>query len=86
MAKRLRVWMAMTVVVNGVVLGVSGRWNDPWLWTYCAIWTATISYGLLGISDDLAQERFTPPVKGADARRASRGPDRGPGPPADRGA
>ena len=24
-------------------------------------------YGLLGISDDLAQERFTPPVKGADA-------------------
>ena len=42
MAKRLRVWMAMTVVVNGIVLGVSGRWTDPWLWTYCAIWTATM--------------------------------------------
>jgi protein-S-isoprenylcysteine O-methyltransferase Ste14 len=59
--------MAMTVLVNGIVLGVSGRWTDPWLWTYCAIWTATMSYGLLGISDDLARERFQPPVKGADA-------------------
>jgi protein-S-isoprenylcysteine O-methyltransferase Ste14 len=66
MLKRLSVWMGMVVVVNGIVLGVSGRWHDPWLWTYCGIWTATITYGLLGIGNELAAERFTPPVKGAD--------------------
>ena len=67
MFTRLRVWVGMVVVVNGAVLGVSGRWTDPWLLTYCGIWTATLSYGLLGIDADLAKERFEPPVKGADA-------------------
>lgn len=67
MFKRLPVWIGMVVVINGLVLGASGRWTDPWLWTYCGIWTATLSYGLLGIGDDLAQERFRPPVTGADA-------------------
>jgi protein-S-isoprenylcysteine O-methyltransferase Ste14 len=67
MYKRLPVWIAMVAVVNGIVLGVSGRWTDPWLWTYCGIWTATLTYGLLGIGNDLAQERFRPPVKGADS-------------------
>jgi protein-S-isoprenylcysteine O-methyltransferase Ste14 len=67
MFTRLRVWIGMVTVVHGVVLGFSGRWTDPWLWTYCEIWTATLSYGLLGIDNDLAQERFNPPGKGADA-------------------
>jgi protein-S-isoprenylcysteine O-methyltransferase Ste14 len=67
MYKRLPVWIGMVTVVNAIVLGVSGRWTDPWLWTYCGIWTATLSYGLLGISNELAQERFKPPAKGADA-------------------
>jgi protein-S-isoprenylcysteine O-methyltransferase Ste14 len=66
MYKRLPVWIGMVVVVNGIVLGVSGRWHDPWLWTYCGIWTATLTFGLLGIGNDLARERFKPPVKGAD--------------------
>jgi protein-S-isoprenylcysteine O-methyltransferase Ste14 len=57
----------MTLGVSGLVLGLSGRWTDPWIWTYCATWAATITYGLLGIDDDLARERFEPPARGADA-------------------
>jgi len=66
MPKRMKIGLLMTIGVSTLVLGLSGRWTDPWIWTYCAIWAATVSYGLLGIDDDLARERFDPPSRGAD--------------------
>jgi protein-S-isoprenylcysteine O-methyltransferase Ste14 len=57
----------MATGVTVLVLGLSGRWTDPWMLTYCATWAATVTYGLLGIDDDLARERFEPPAPGADA-------------------
>ncbi|MEN3336626.1 MAG: hypothetical protein V7647_302 [Acidobacteriota bacterium] len=67
MRKRFTVWLLMTVGVSAFVCLLSGRWADPWLWTYCAIWIATVTYGLTGIGDDLARERFQGTVKGEDA-------------------
>ena len=67
MPKRLKIWLLMAIGVSALVLVLSGRWTDPWIWTYCATWAATVTYGLLGIDDDLARERFDPPSGGADA-------------------
>jgi len=67
MPKRLKIGLLMTLGVSALVLGLSGRWTDPWMLTYCAAWAATVTYGLLGIDDDLARERFEPPARGADA-------------------
>jgi protein-S-isoprenylcysteine O-methyltransferase Ste14 len=67
MKERMRAGLLMTVGVSTGVLTLSGGWSDPWIWTYCVIWTATATYGLLGIDDDLARERFSPPSRGADA-------------------
>jgi protein-S-isoprenylcysteine O-methyltransferase Ste14 len=67
MPKRLKIGLLMTIGLNGLVLGLSGGWKDPWIWTYCAVWAATVAYGMLGIDDDLARERFEPPSRGADA-------------------
>jgi protein-S-isoprenylcysteine O-methyltransferase Ste14 len=67
MPKRLKIGLLLTIGVCTLVLGLSGHWSDPWLWMYCATWAATITYGLLGIDDDLVRERFEPPSRGADA-------------------
>ncbi len=67
MPKRLKIGLLMAIGVSALVLGLSGRWTDPWMWTYCLTWAATVTYGLLGIDDDLARERFEPPSRGADA-------------------
>jgi protein-S-isoprenylcysteine O-methyltransferase Ste14 len=64
--KRLRIWAALSAVLTVVVLGLSGRWEDPWLLTYCAIWSVLFLGAMLGIDDDLARERFAPPEPGAD--------------------
>jgi protein-S-isoprenylcysteine O-methyltransferase Ste14 len=61
----LRVAIAM-IVVSVLVLGLSGQWTDPWLWTYLAVWTVLVLYGLTSIGDDLVRERFSPPEPGAD--------------------
>ena len=45
---RLARLLKAAVVMGGIaaiVLGLSGRWTDPWLWTYLAIWSALITYG-----------------------------------------
>jgi protein-S-isoprenylcysteine O-methyltransferase Ste14 len=67
MPKRLKIGLLMTIGASTLVLSLSGRWTDPWIWMYCATWAATVGYGLLGIDDDLARERFDPPSRGADA-------------------
>jgi protein-S-isoprenylcysteine O-methyltransferase Ste14 len=54
------------IIVTGIVLGLSGRWTDPWLWTYIGVWAVLSLYVLLWIDDNLAKERFSPPSPGAD--------------------
>lgn len=66
MRNRLSVWLVATVGLNTLVLTLSGGWSNPWLWAYCAVWSTTITYGVLGIDADLARERFDPPTQGAD--------------------
>jgi protein-S-isoprenylcysteine O-methyltransferase Ste14 len=53
-------------VVGIVVLGLSGQWTDPWLWSYLAVWAVLVVYALASIGDDLVRERFSPPNPGAD--------------------
>jgi protein-S-isoprenylcysteine O-methyltransferase Ste14 len=49
-----------------LILGLSGRWLDPWLWAYIGVLSACGLYATLRLSDDLARERFRPPEPGAD--------------------
>jgi protein-S-isoprenylcysteine O-methyltransferase Ste14 len=66
MASRLLKLTAAMTVITGLVLGLSGRWTDPWLLIYLAIWFSLAVYGIASIGDDLARERFSPPEPGAD--------------------
>jgi protein-S-isoprenylcysteine O-methyltransferase Ste14 len=63
---RLRRWCIVCAVLGGGLLTISGAWDDPWLWGYIAIWMSVFLYAILGLDDDLAQERFKPPTRGAD--------------------
>ena len=66
MAKRLKRWAIGTSLVGGLVFILAGTWRDPWLWAYVGVWALTAAYAVLGLDDDLAEERFRPPSQGAD--------------------
>lgn len=66
MRKRLIRWLLAMTVGGGALFVLSGRWTDPWLWSYVAIWAALGTYAMLVLDDDLARERFRPPSPGAD--------------------
>ena len=66
MLRRLIRWGMAVGLVGGVLLVTSGRWNDPWLWAYIAVFASVFLYALLSIDEDLARERFRPPNQGAD--------------------
>src|SRR4029453_13118030 len=66
MASRLLKLTAAMTVITGLVLGLSGRWTDPWLLTYLAIWFCLAVYGIASIGDDLARQPLRPPEPGAD--------------------
>jgi protein-S-isoprenylcysteine O-methyltransferase Ste14 len=66
MTKRLIIWSSGVSVITLLLFALSGRWTDPWLWSFVGLWAATTFYGLAGIDDELARERFRPPTKGAD--------------------
>jgi protein-S-isoprenylcysteine O-methyltransferase Ste14 len=66
MRRRLTRWIIAVGVVGGLVIGISGGWNDLWLWTYVGTWAALSLYALTSLDDDLARERFRPPEAGAD--------------------
>jgi len=66
MAKRLKRWALGTSLVGGLVFVFAGTWRDPWLWAYVGVWAATAAYAVMGLDDDLAEERFRPPTAGAD--------------------
>lgn len=66
MLKRLvRYFLAISVIAV-VLLALSGRWADPWMWTYIGIWAGLGAYAMVVLDDDLARERFKPPTPGAD--------------------
>jgi protein-S-isoprenylcysteine O-methyltransferase Ste14 len=64
--RRLTRWAAVTILIAVVVLGLSGRWTDPWLWTYVGVFCTAGLYAALFLADDVARERFRPPEPGAD--------------------
>ena len=66
MGRRLGRWFVGTSIVTVGLFALAGRWTDPWLWTYTAVWSALLLYALLLIDEDLAKERFHPPNRGAD--------------------
>jgi hypothetical protein len=67
MPARLR-RLALGILIPSLpLLAISGRWKDPWLWTFILVWSVMVSYALLNIEDDLAKERFRPPTRGADS-------------------
>lgn len=68
MVKRLTRWLLFSALLIGGVMLLAGRFDDPWLWGYAGVWLATSLYAMLSIDDDLAEERFSPPERGADGR------------------
>ena len=67
MRKRLTGWALAMVILGTLVFATAGSWRDGWLWAYLAIWAAMSFYGIAGIDNDLARERFRPPERSADA-------------------
>ena len=59
-------WLGFSVVLAAVIFALSGRWTDPWLWTYVAVLSAAGLYATFSLDEDLARERFRPPEAGAD--------------------
>jgi protein-S-isoprenylcysteine O-methyltransferase Ste14 len=63
---RLARWLLVSGGIALVLFGLAGRWRDPWLWGYVAIFSLWGLYPALRLEDDLAKERFHPPDQGAD--------------------
>jgi protein-S-isoprenylcysteine O-methyltransferase Ste14 len=66
MRKRVVRWISASGLVGVCVFTLAGTWRDPWLWAYALVWAGTIAYPLFTIDEDLARERFHPPVAGSD--------------------
>jgi protein-S-isoprenylcysteine O-methyltransferase Ste14 len=64
--KRLARWLVGCSLAAVLLFGLAGRWKDPWLWGYLAVFAGCGLYAALRLSDDLARERFRPPEPGAD--------------------
>lgn len=58
-------WALAMGIAIPVVLFV-GDHRDPFLWIYAAVVALLTLYGMIGMGEDLARERFTPPSPGAD--------------------
>ena len=66
MRKRLIRWCIGVGLIGGGVFILTGRWTDPWLWSYVGVWAVMSAYAMFILDDDLARERFNPPEPGAD--------------------
>ena len=64
--KRFARWFLLNLLIAAVVCAITGRYQDPWLWTYVATVAIVGLYPALWLDDDLAKERFSPPEPGAD--------------------
>jgi protein-S-isoprenylcysteine O-methyltransferase Ste14 len=59
-------WFLVNLLIAAVVFGLSGRYDDPWLWGFLAAIAFVGLYPALLLDPDLAKERFQPPDGGAD--------------------
>ena len=66
--KRLARWLLVNLFIAAALCAMSGRYRDPWLWTYIATVAAIGLLPTIWLDDDLAKERFHPPEPGADRR------------------
>jgi protein-S-isoprenylcysteine O-methyltransferase Ste14 len=66
MPNALRRWLTFTAILTAGLLALTGRWLDPWVWAYIAVWSGFGAYAMFSIDEDLARERFHPPDAGAD--------------------
>jgi len=66
MLRQLARWAAITLVVGGGILALSGQWTSPLLWTFVVGVSALVLYALMAMAPGLASERFKPPTPGAD--------------------
>ena len=66
MAKRLGRLSIGAGGLTVLLFALAGTWRDPWLWAYVSVCTLASSYAILTIDEDLARERFSPPVASAD--------------------
>jgi protein-S-isoprenylcysteine O-methyltransferase Ste14 len=66
MPKALIRWALATSIVAALVFVLAGTMRDRWLWAYVAVWSVMSAYAMLGLTEDLAKERFRPPTAGAD--------------------
>ena len=66
MRKLLMFWALAVSALTAVMLLVAGSYRDPWLWAYLVVWGMTTFYGVSGLDDGLARERFRPPERSAD--------------------
>ena len=64
--RRLARWFLVNLLIASVLSATSGRFFDPWLWTYLVVVALVGLYPAFALSDDLARERFRPPEPGAD--------------------
>jgi protein-S-isoprenylcysteine O-methyltransferase Ste14 len=67
MVKKLTRWVLFNLVFCGGMLAISGEWTSGLLWTYLAGMSAVFFYALISLDPELANERFHPPTRGADA-------------------
>jgi len=67
MHTKLRRWILFNVVFGGGLLALSGEWTSPLLWLYLVGTSGVFFYGLISLDPELANERFHPPTRGADA-------------------
>jgi protein-S-isoprenylcysteine O-methyltransferase Ste14 len=65
-SKRILRWALVSSAIALFLFALAGRWLDPWLWAYVAVFATVGLYPALKLDDDLARERFRPPDQGAD--------------------
>lgn len=63
--KRLLRWFLIFGTITAALIGLEGGY-DRWLLIYCGAWATFGLAALMGIDDDLVDERFHPPNAGAD--------------------
>ena len=64
--RRIVRWLLINLLIASVLGALTGRYTDPWLWAYVATVALVALYPAVGLSDELAKERFSPPEPGAD--------------------
>jgi protein-S-isoprenylcysteine O-methyltransferase Ste14 len=63
---RIARWFLVNLFIAFLLSALSGRYTDPWLWTYVAVVALVSLYPTFALTDDLAKERFSPPEPGVD--------------------